>query len=264
MAYEMFAQVYDQLTGNVDYPARAAYLDRLIRSYAPGGKIVLDLACGTGSLTVALDDLGYDMIGADPSQEMLAQAQEKNALLGKQILYLCQGMENLDLYGTVDAVVCMLDSVNHVTDPARLKKGFERVSLFLHPDGVFLFDVNTLYKQREILGDNAFVYDLDEVFCVWQNQWLPQAQSTRITLDFFFPLEEEGIYERETEEFEERVYSHEQLSQMLEDSGLKIQAVYGEDSLLPPGEEEQRLIYVVKKRKGSHSGLPGKEQMPVG
>ena len=170
MAYEVFAQVYDALTRNVDYPARAAYLDKLIRRYGNGGGIVLDLACGTGSLTVELDRLGYDMIGVDKSEAMLMQAQEKNLRLGKSILYLCQGMEELDLYGTVDAVVCVLDSVNHVTDRALLQRAFDRVALFLHPEGVFVFDVNTAYKGREVLGDNAFVYDCDEVFCAWRSE----------------------------------------------------------------------------------------------
>lgn len=247
MAYEVFAQVYDALTRNVDYPARAAYLDRLIRRYGNGGEIVLDLACGTGSLTAELDSLGYDMIGVDKSEAMLMQAQEKNLRLGKSILYLCQGMEELDLYGTVDAAVCMLDSVNHVTEEALLQRAFDRVALFLHPEGVFLFDVNTVYKGREILGDNAFLYDCDEVFCAWQNRWVESTLTTQVTLDFFLPLED-GSYRREGEEFEERVYPHETLEAMLAKSGLRVEAVFGEDSFAPPGERDQRLIYVVKKR----------------
>lgn len=247
MAYEVFAQVYDVLTQNVDYPARAAYLDKLIKQHTDACEIVLDLACGTGSLTLELDRLGYDMIGVDKSEAMLMQAQEKNARLGKSILYLCQGMEELDLYGTVDAVVCMLDSVNHVTDETRLQRAFDRVSLFLHPRGVFVFDVNTAYKGREILGDNAFVYDCDDVFCAWQNHWEEETLTTQVTLDFFLPLED-GSYERAEEQFEERVYPREKLEAMLEKSGLRVEKVYGEDSFSPPGEWEQRLVYVVKKR----------------
>lgn len=247
MAYEVFAQVYDALTRNVDYPARAAYLDKLIRRYGNGGEIVLDLACGTGSLTVELEKLGYDMIGVDKSGAMLMQAQEKAMRLGKSILFLCQGMEELDLYGTVDAAVCMLDSVNHVTEEALLQRAFDRVALFLHPEGVFVFDVNTAYKGREVLGDNAFVYDCDEAFCAWQNHWVEDTLTTQVTLDFFLPLED-GCYERVGEEFEERVYPQETLEEMLGNSGLRIEAVFGEDSFAPPGEREQRLIYVVKKQ----------------
>ena len=164
MAYQAFASYYDRLIGNeVDYRARARYFDALIRRYAdtPEQNLLLDLACGTGSLSVELSAIGYDVIGVDASAEMLAEAAAKGR--GK-ILFLCQAFDTLDLYGTVGAVVCALDSLNHITDAAALEAAFARVALFTAPGGVFVFDVNTPYKHREILADNTFVYDLGDLF----------------------------------------------------------------------------------------------------
>ena len=187
MAYQAFASYYDRLIGNeVDYRARARYFDALIRRYAdtPEQNLLLDLACGTGSLSVELSAIGYDVIGVDASAEMLAEAAAKGR--GK-ILFLCQAFDTLDLYGTVGAVVCALDSLNHITDAAALEAAFARVALFTAPGGVFVFDVNTPYKHREILADNTFVYDLGDLFCVWQNTTDASLQ-TEIALDFFLRL----------------------------------------------------------------------------
>ena len=195
MAYQSFAAYYDRLIGNeIDYRARARYFDTLIRRYAdtPEQNLLLDLACGTGSLSVELSAIGYDVIGVDASADMLAEAAAKGR--GK-ILFLCQAFDTLDLYGTVGAVVCALDSLNHITDAAALEAAFARVALFTAPGGVFVFDVNTPYKHREILANNTFVYDLGDLFCVWQNT-TNASLVTEITLDFF--LQSGACYTRES------------------------------------------------------------------
>ena len=233
---------YDRLTENVGYPARAAYFDELIRRWAARpAELVLDLACGTGSLSLELARLGYDVIGVDGSPDMLAEAMEKKLRQQADVLFLCQDMDGLDLYGTVDAAVCALDSLNHITDAGTVQQVFDRVSLFLAPGGVFLFDVNSLYKHREILAGQTFVYDFGDLYCVWQNA-CEDGETVDISLDIFAQEEGEG-YRRYTESFSERAYSHEQILEFIEKSGMKLLAVYGDDTFNPPAGTSQRLIY---------------------
>ena len=233
--YGGFSCFYDRLTENVGYPARAAYFDELIRRWAARpAELVLDLACGTGSLSLELARLGYDVIGVDGSPDMLAEAMEKKLRQQADVLFLCQDMDGLDLYGTVDAAVCALDSLNHITDAGTVQQVFDRVSLFLAPGGVFLFDVNSLYKHREILAGQTFVYDFGDLYCVWQNA-CEDGETVDISLDIFAQEEGEG-YRRYTESFSERAYSHEQILEFIEKSGMKLLAVYGDDTFNPPPE----------------------------
>mgnify|MGYP000233479173 CR=1 FL=1 len=169
-SYSVFAQYYDELTSNVEYPKRAEYLLELMErlGHAPG--LTLDLACGTGSLTLELYKRGVDIYGIDGSVEMLSEARTKCAEAGADILFLCQNMLSIDLYGTVDTALCTLDSLNHLKNGEELQRVFEKVSFFMNPGGYFLFDMNTLYKHQVVLGNETYVYDMDHVYCVWQNR----------------------------------------------------------------------------------------------
>jgi len=162
------------------------------------------------------------------------------------ILYLCQSMTDLDLYGTVDTIVCALDSLNHLTDPELVKKTFQSVSLFTAPGGLFLFDVNTPYKHREVLGNSCYVYEFDDLFCAWQNFYEEETGTVTIQLDFF--EEENGVYHREQEVITERAYSREELTQWLEEAGFSLLAVFGEDSMVEPAEDCQRWIFAARKK----------------
>ena len=153
-------------------------------------------------------------------------------------------MEKLDLYGTIDTRVCTLDSLNHITDQAKLQTAFDRVALFMNPEGLFVFDVNTVYKHREILSDNVFVMENERVFCVWQN-FPCDNDVVEIALDFF--AEEDGVYYRSSEDFSERAYSEEQLRTMLKKAGFEVLAVCGDLCFDPPQPDEQRVIYIVRK-----------------
>ncbi len=246
MSYDVFAQFYDTLTENVDYKTYAAYIKRLFDSYGKNIHSVLDVACGTGSLTMELSRLGYEMIGADASEDMLTEAQEKKLEENADILYLCQSAEELDLYGTVQGAVCTLDSINHITDEKTVIKAFRKISLFMEKDGIFIFDLNTEYKHREVLGNNTFVYDLDEVYCVWQNEFDEENLLTHISLDLF--CEENGLYERFFEEFDERAYSHEKVLEWLNLSGFELVDFFGEFTEKKPEEDAERIVYVVRKK----------------
>ncbi len=242
--YCNFAYVYDLLTSEIDYKKRAGYFDKLVLEHGGFHGILLDLGCGTGKLSEPLSDLGYDVIGVDSSEEMLSVALEKKFENQKDIMYLNQNMTELDLYGTVDVAISALDSLNHLTDYDDFINALKKVSLFLHPDGVFIFDVNTVYKHREILANNTFVYDYGNVYCVWQNS-ISDNDIVKMDLDIFVSENGDNFIRME-DSFSERAYSPLQIESALKEANLAICAIYSEDSFDPPSENEQRLIYVVK------------------
>lgn len=255
MDYQNFAAYYDALTQNVEYDKRAARLHYLIRQYIrteTDGTLLTDLACGSGSLSEALARLGYDVIGVDSSPAMLAQAMEKKLVSGLPIQYLCQDMRELDMFGTIDVTVCMLDSLNHLETLADWQRVFERVSLFAQPGGLFLFDMNTLYKHREILADKAFLYDLDDVFCAWENHLLEDNATVEEQLTFF---ERDGdCWYRSEELITETTYPAQTIEGLLRIAGLELVAEYDADrdldtpeQLSPVCDTTQRILFVARK-----------------
>lgn len=248
-SYSQFALVYDKLMQDVDYKGRTAYLLKLFEKFGKSPTLLLDVACGTGGFSNQFALKGIEVIGVDMSEEMLLAARENSAALATDVLFLCQRAEDLDLYGTVDGAICCLDSVNHITDIKKLKKAFERVSLFLEENSLFIFDVNTLYKHEHILADNTFVIEEDDVFCVWQNEYDEKNLSTDITLDFFISDGEK--YERFSEEFSEKAYTPDQLKELLEESGFTLEAVYGDMTELEPDENCERAIFIARKTSQS-------------
>lgn len=245
MSYSDFAQVYDILMSDVDYEGRTEYLLNLFKKHGKTPTLLLDLACGTGSFTNVFAQKGIDVIGVDMSEDMLSVARENSANLETSPLYLCQKAEELDLYGTVDGAICCMDSLNHITDGKVLQKAIEKVSLFLEEDCLFIFDLNTVYKHSEILGDNTFVFDEDEVYCVWQNSFDPQTLTTDIALDFF--IAEDDCYVRASEDFSERAYTETEIECILKNAGLSIVAIYDDMTYQPPKDSSERVIYVTKK-----------------
>lgn len=244
-SYNAFAPFYDRFIRPVDYRARAAYFHMLFAQQQIGGQaLLLDLACGTGSLSVELARLGYEVIGADASAQMLSIAQQKAYEAEQQILFLHQRMETLDLYGTVRGCVCALDSLNHLADERALRRAIGRVALFLEPGGVFIFDMNTPYKHRQVLADHCFVYEQGDTMCVWQNR--TEGLRTEILLDFF-THEADGRYQRAAEHFFERAYEPDVVRAVLTDCGLTPLALYAADTTAPPGPDCERYIFVAKK-----------------
>ena len=246
MSYGVFAQFYDGLTRNVDYSAKADYLCELLKFFDCRPECMLDLACGTGTLTIELKKRGFDVFGVDGSFEMLSQAQQKAAENDFEMLFLCQQMQKLELYGLIDSCVCTLDSISHLQGLEQVRKTFERISKYMEKDGLFIFDVNTIYKHSVILGNNTFVYDTDEVFCVWQNTYNDKNHSVKIDLDFFVP--ENDVYSRYTESFREFAYSVEELSDLLEQCGFSVLAVYDDMTFCEPKHDSQRVTFAAKKR----------------
>lgn len=256
MDYMNFATFYDQLTQNVEYDKRAARLHYLIQQYIcteTDGTLLTDLACGSGSLSEALARLGYDVIGVDNSPAMLSKAMEKKMQSGLPIQYLCQDMRELDMFGTIDVTVCMLDSLNHLPSLADVQQTFDRVSLFAQPGGLFLFDMNTPYKHRKVLHDKVFLYDMEDVFCAWENHLLDDAATVEMQLTFF---EKDGdTYFRSDEFITEIAYTQEEIEAAVKKSGLELLAVFDADKdldspehLSPVTAATERVLYVARKK----------------
>ncbi len=244
--YGDFSYYYDLLTENVDYGKRCDYICDLLAENGVGKGILLDLACGTGTLSVLLSQRGFDVIGTDASEDMLTKAQEKKYENAPDAIFLCQKMEELDLFGTINAAVCTLDSINHLTDIESVREVFRRVSLFMEDGGIFIFDVNTPYKHKEILGNNTFVYDLDEVYCVWQNS-TDESLLTRVSLDIFEYDEESDSYIRYGEEFSEKGYRLDDLKEIAESFRFETVGIYEEMTKNPVKANTQRAVFVLKK-----------------
>lgn len=247
MSYGVFSEFYDALTANVSYDTVSQVLSSLLTRYGKSRGLLLDLACGTGSVSVRLAKKGYEVIGVDLSPEMLSEAQNKAYSAGQNILFLCQDMTALDLYGTVDAAVCTLDGLCHLPNEESVFAALQKVSLFMNPGGVFLFDVNSVYKHRAVLGNNTFVYDTDDVYCVWQNTLLSDGVTVQMDLDFFEPISDAGDYVRQSERFTERAYPRETLEAMLKKAGFTVLDVFDGYSEKPAHDTSERLLFAVRK-----------------
>ena len=246
MSYDSFSRFYDSLTDNVEYKKRADYFCRLLSMCGVDGGILLDLGCGTGSMSIEMAHKGFDVIGVDLSIGMLNEARSKVFESGEQILLLNQSMDDLDLYGTVDCAVCVLDGINHLSGEEQVRASFEKVSLFMNPGGAFAFDVNTLYKHRNILADNVYVYETDDVYCVWQNSFNEADSSVDITLDFF--EEEDGAYYRSEENFTEKAYELAEISAWLEQAGFEVIGIYDDMTFEEVRAESERAVFLAKKK----------------
>ncbi|MBR1810527.1 MAG: class I SAM-dependent methyltransferase [Clostridia bacterium] len=245
--YKAFAYVYDRLTQNVNYKERADYICSLLAGCGIKAGILLDLACGTGSMAELFAARGYDVIGVDISEEMLAQAQQKKYEKGLDILYLRQDMRSLDLFGSIKCAVCSLDSINHLASAKDVGRAFYSVGFFMEKNGILIFDVNTAYKHKNILADNTFIYDMDDVYCVWQNRLDNADGHVDIHLDVF---EADGeLYARFDEDITEYCYDDETLTALLQQSNFEVLARYGELTTDAPQADEQRVYYVCRKLK---------------
>ena len=247
MAYEYLAGCYDRFTTDVHYAAWADYLEKhFARSKLPI-HTVLDLACGTGALTCLLAQRGYEMIGVDLSAEMLSVASEKARDLTGVIppMFLQQPMEELDLYGTIDACVCCLDSVNYVTRPKTLAKAFQRVHTFLMPGGLFLFDINTPEKLRGLDGQ-VFLDESEDAYCVWRAEFSTRRRICTYGMDVF-RLEPSGLWSRGEELHEEYAYEPAELEELLRQAGFSHIRQYGELKFRAPKPGEGRIFFAARK-----------------
>ena len=247
MSYNSFASVYDELTKNVDYERFADYVCEILKNNGITDGLLLDLACGTGSLSVLLAAKGFEVIASDASADMLSVAREKAYDRGVDIMFLCQRMEESDLYGTVRAAVCSLDSINHLDSLETVGTVFKRLSNFIDDGGIVIFDVNTLYKHQKVLADNTFVYDEKNVYCVWRNSLHPDGRTVGINLDFF--VREGECYNRYGESFTEIAFTDSELTAAAEKGDFTVVDRFHEFTFDAPRGDSERVFYVLRRNE---------------
>lgn len=258
--YRALARFYDCLNAEIDYSAWADFIEACFRRHLHAKpRLVLDLACGTGSMTAELAKRGYDMIGIDGSADMLSEAYARTSDVGG-ILFLQQDMRSFELYGTVGAVTCCLDSLNYLLGDGELERCFHLVHNYLDPDGLFIFDMNTPYRFRTVYASNAYILEGElpsasdtntpptAIFCGWQNTFHPQTGICEFDLSLFEECED-GSYRRADEHQEERCYSMEEIVNALQAVGLELLGVFSDWNFTPPEQNTERWYFVARAIK---------------
>lgn len=228
-AYTGFAEVYDLFMDQVPYEKWSGRIIQILSAYGIRDGLVLDLGCGTGSMTELLAGAGYDMIGVDASEEMLELAYEKRAESGHDILYLLQDMRELELYGTVRAIVSVCDSLNYITEEEELLHVFRLVRNYLDPDGVFFFDMNTIYKYSEMLGETTIAENREEGSFIWENYYDPEEQLNQYDLTLYI-RDEDDRYTRFEETHIQKAYALERVLELLQQAGMKAEQIFDSDT----------------------------------
>lgn len=242
--YSNFAYIYDKLMYDVNYKERADYIEKIFKINKIKPTLMLDLGCGTGNVCVEMSKRGYDMIGIDSSADMLSCAKEKSH--GSDILYLNQDMTDFELYGTVDVIVCLMDSINYLLYIKDIKKVLKLVKNYLNPGGLFIFDINTPYKFESVFKDNVFYDVSEEITYIWQNHYDRKKRICEFDLTFF--VKEGPGYKKYEEIHYERCYGIEDLKRMIKGSGMDVLKVYDDLKLSPPTNKSQRVFFCVRKQ----------------
>ena len=259
-AYTDFAGVYDTFMDDTLYQEWADFLAQLIEKYGISKPVrdreqgildsernlVLDLGCGTGTLTELLYQKGYDMIGVDLSQEMLNIALEKKEKSGSEILYLCQDMRELDLFSTVGTVISVCDSVNYLLENDEVEETFGLVNNYLYPGGIFLFDFNTVYKYEQVIGDTTIAENRDDCSFIWENYYHEEDRVNEYDLTIFVKEKKEELFRRFTETHFQRGYTLEEMKDFVERAGMEFVLALDADTHEAPTETSER-IYVIAR-----------------
>lgn len=246
MAYNEFAYFYDEFNGEADYDALFAYVLRKLKENGIQNGIVADFGCGTGDLTLMLSQAGYDVIAVDQSEEMLAVLRDKADQLGiaDGLLLLRQNLLELDLFGTIRAAVSTFDTYSHIGPWQNFEKAIRRAAFFMEKGGVFLFDLNTPYKNRQVLGENLFTFEGPDASCRWQNHYLAGEQAVEISIDIHYNDTNEDFHEQ----FKEYSYELQQVTQVLEKYGFAVQSVEDGESFGALQPDSQRFIFTCIKQ----------------
>lgn len=247
-AYTSFAYVYDTFMDNIPYEEWGDYLKGLLKEYGVEDGLILDLGCGTGTMTEILAEEGYDMIGLDNSEDMLEIAMDKKAKSGYDILYLLQDMREFELYGTVKAVVSICDSMNYVTEEEELLEVFRLVNNYLDPGGIFIFDFNTEYKYREILGDCTIAENRDVCSFIWDNYYYEDEKINEYELSLFIREKDSELYRKYEETHYQKGYELETMRCLIEESGLEYVTAYDAFTHDKPTSESERIYMIARER----------------
>ena len=250
-AYTGFASVYDMFMDNIPYEEWCTYLTGLLREYGVDDGLVLDLGCGTGTLTRLLAEKSYDMIGVDLSDEMLEIAMEKEAEDPKGILYLMQDMRAFELYGTVRAIVSICDSMNYMLEYEDFVEVLRLANNYLDPGGVFIFDLNTIYKYKETMGETTIAENREEGSFIWENFYDEEEQINEYDLTLYI-REEDDRYRRFEETHYQKAYDLDTVKQAIADAGMEFVTAYDAFTREAPKPDSER-IYVIAREHGKQN-----------
>jgi SAM-dependent methyltransferase len=247
---------------NVPYDEWADYIQKLLKKFNIDKGLVLELGCGTGTMTRRLADLGYDMIGIDNSEEMLQIAREKGDDWSDSILYLCQDMREFELFGTVAAVICLCDTMNYLTTEEDLLKVFSLVNNYLDPKGIFIFDMDTPYAYQEVLGDNVVAENREEGSFIWENTYYEDEMANEVTLTVFIPEQENNtseeysdqpvLYRKYEETHYRKAYHLDTVKHLLEEAGMEWVAVYDALTEKKPKKNSERVYIIAREMRQEH------------
>lgn len=249
-SYTGFAEFYDLFMDNIPYEEWSNYLISLLKEYNVNSGIVLDMGCGTGNITEFLARAGYDMIGIDNSEDMLMEAMNKRYDSNLDILYLCQDMRDFELYGTVAAAVSICDSMNYIIEYNDLVKVFKLVNNYLDPNGIFIFDLNTIHKY-ETMGDCTIAENRETGSFIWENSYFPDKKLNQYDLTIFAKDEDER-YTKFEETHIQRGYTLDEIKSALKNAGLIFVNSYSAFSKNPISENDER-IYIIAKEHGKET-----------
>ena len=250
--YEDFALVYDRFMDETPYEEWCQFVVGRLKQDQITDGILLDLGCGTGSMTELLAKQGYDMIGVDLSDSMLDIAIEKRAQSGHNILYLQQDMREFELYGTVRAVICLCDSLNYLLEEDDLLTTFKLVNNYLDPNGLFIFDFNTVYKYETVIGDSTIAENREDRSFIWENYYTAEDQINEYDLTIFVK-QQKDLFRKFTETHLQRGYTLETMKRLVEQSGLIFVEALDADTHGSVTETSER-IYVIAREHGKNLG----------
>lgn len=251
--YEDFALVYDRFMDETPYEEWCQFVVGRLKQDQITDGILLDLGCGTGSMTELLAKQGYDMIGVDLSDSMLDIAMEKRAQSGHNILYLQQDMREFELYGTVRAVICLCDSLNYLLEEDDLLTTFKLVNNYLDPNGLFIFDFNTVYKYETVIGDSTIAENREDCSFIWENYYYPEECINEYDVTVFVE-EEEDLYRKFTETHYQRGYTLAEMEELVTKAGMSIIEALDADTKGPVRPDSER-IYIIAGKSGADTSV---------
>ena len=245
--YTNFAKVYDLFMDNVPYDKWVEQIRDILHKENIFDGLICDLGCGTGAITERLANIGYDMIGIDNSYDMLDIAMEKKYSSGNDILYLCQDMREFELYGTVRAIVSGCDSLNYIQDLSDLEEVFSLVNNYLDPGGLFIFDMNTVYKYQNILGENTFSEVREQAAFIWENTYDDNKRINEYDLNLFIKLEND-IYKRFEERHVQRAYTFDEIVSAINSSNMRLEKYLDADTYGDLRENTERILFIAREK----------------
>ena len=247
-SYKNFANYYDRLMReDVEYEKIADFIENIFTEYDIEPNLICDLACGTGNITIPMSKRGYEMIGIDKSVEMLEVARNKASSENCDILFLNQSITKLDLFGTCDAFLCMIDGVNYILNPHSFENMLNKINTcFINPDGLFIFDISSFNKLSKTIGNNTFIHDGDDIFYSWENKYYDNKHLIKMYLNFF--VKDKKGYRRFCERHIQRAYTENEIKDALKRAGFTDIKTYDGFNFKKPTKNSQRITFVCRKK----------------